>query len=67
MSKNTTIRKNVIIFFLIGVIIILGSVLVFSNIQNNPSNAIQNKPSSTTQNNSGPQPGILGNGKLKCT
>jgi len=59
MSKNTTIRKNVIIFFLIGVIIILGSVLVFSNIQNNPSNAIQNKPSSTTQNNSGPQPGIL--------
>jgi len=44
-------RKNTIIFLLIGVIIILGGVLVFSNIQNNPSNA--------TQNNSGPQPGIL--------
>jgi len=29
-------RKNTIIFFLIGVIIILGGVLVFSNIQNNP-------------------------------
>ena len=44
-------RKNTIIFFLIGVIIILGGVLVFSNIQNNPSN--------TTQNNSGLQPRIL--------
>jgi len=43
--------KNVIIFFLIGVIIILGGVLVFSNTQNNSSNA--------TQNNSGPQPRIL--------
>ena len=44
-------RKNTIIFFLIGVIIILGGVLVFSNIQNNSSNA--------TQNNSGLQPRIL--------
>lgn len=44
-------RKNAIIFFLIGVIIILAGVLVFSNIQNNSSN--------TTQNNSGPQPRIL--------
>ena len=43
--------KNTIIFFLIGAIIILGGVLVFSNIQNNSSNA--------TQNNSGPQPRIL--------
>ena len=43
--------KNIIIFFLVGVIIILGGVLVFSNIQNNPS--------STTQNNAGPQPRIL--------
>ena len=43
--------KNVVIFFLIGIIIILGSILVFSNTQNNPSNA--------TQNNSGPQPRIL--------
>jgi hypothetical protein len=52
VSKNTiTMRKNTIIFFLIGVIIILGSVLVFSNIQNNSSNI--------TQNNSGPQPRIL--------
>jgi len=43
--------KNVIIFFLIGVIIILGGVLVFSNTQSNSSNS--------TQNNSGPQPRIL--------
>lgn len=43
--------KNTIIFFLIGAIIILGGVLVFSNIQNNSSNA--------TQNNSGPKPRIL--------
>jgi hypothetical protein len=52
MSKNTiTMSKNTIIFFLIGAIIILGGVLVFSTTQNNPSN--------TTQNNSGPQPRIL--------
>ena len=44
-------RKNTIIFFLIGVIIILGGILAFSNIQNNSSN--------TTQNNSGLQPRIL--------
>jgi len=44
-------RKNTIIFFLIGVIIILGGVLIFSNIQNNSSN--------TSQNNFGPQPRIL--------
>ncbi len=44
-------RKNTIIFLLIGGVIILGGVLVFSNIQNNPSN--------TTQNNSGPKPRIL--------
>ncbi|MGB6370336.1 MAG: DUF1573 domain-containing protein [Atribacterota bacterium] len=43
--------KNTIIFFLIGVIIIMGGILVFSNIQNNSSNA--------TQNNSGLQPRIL--------
>jgi len=36
-------RKNIIIFFLIGVIIILGGILVFSNIQNEPSSNIQNK------------------------
>jgi len=46
-------RKNTIIFLLIGVVIILGGVLVFSNIQNNSSNT------TTAQNNSGPQPGIL--------
>jgi hypothetical protein len=44
-------RKNVIIFFLIGVIIILGGILAFSNFQNNSSD--------TTQNNSGLQPRIL--------
>lgn len=43
--------KNIIIFILIVAVIVLGSVLVFSNIQNNSSN--------TTQSNSGPQPRIL--------
>src|SRR5665648_1152623 len=63
MSKKINKRenimpvKNIIIFFLIGVILILGGVLVFSNTQNNSS--IQNNPSNTTQNNSGPQPKIL--------
>jgi hypothetical protein len=42
--------KNTIIFFLIGAVVILGSILVFSNTQNNSSN--------TTQNNFGPQPRI---------
>jgi hypothetical protein len=51
--------KNTIIFFLIGAIIILGGVLVFSTTQNNPSNTIQNNSSNTTQNNFGPQPRIL--------
>ena len=57
--------KNIIIFFLIGVIVILGGILVFSNIQNKPSSAtqnnstIQNNPSSVTQNNAGPQPKLL--------
>ena len=43
--------KNIIIFILIVAVIILGSVLVFSTIQNNSSNTIQS--------NSGPQPRIL--------
>ena len=43
--------KNIIIFILIVAVIILGSVLVFSNIQNNSSN--------TTQSNSGLKPRIL--------
>jgi len=71
MSKNInkkekiTSVKNMVIFFLVGVIIILGGVLVFSNIQNNPSSTTQNNataqnnPSSTAQINSGPQPRIL--------
>jgi hypothetical protein len=71
MSKNINKKekvmpvKNIIIFFLIGVIVILGGILVFSNIQNKPSSAtqnnstIQNNPSSATQNNAGPQPRIL--------
>lgn len=46
-----TMPKNIIIFILIVAVIVLGSVLVFSNIQNNSSN--------TTQSNSGPQPRIL--------
>lgn len=48
--------KNIVIFFLIGVIIVLGGILVFSNIQNDSSNAPQNN--SITQNISGPQPRI---------
>jgi len=51
--------KNIIIFVLIVAVIILGGVLVFSNIQNNSSNTTQNNPSNTTQNNFGPQPRIL--------
>ena len=51
--------KNIIIFILIVAVIILGGVLVFSNIQNKPSSTIQNNSSNTTQNNSGPQPRIL--------
>ncbi|GAG93257.1 unnamed protein product [marine sediment metagenome] len=43
--------KNIIIFILIVAVIILGGILVFSNIQNNSSN--------TPQNNSGLQPRIL--------
>ncbi|MDD5014967.1 MAG: DUF1573 domain-containing protein [Atribacterota bacterium] len=42
--------KNIIIFILIVAVIILGGILVFSNIQNNPSSSTQNN--STTQNNS---------------
>ena len=43
--------KNIIFFFLVGVIVILGGILVFSNIPNNSSNTIQN--------NSGLQPRII--------
>jgi len=43
--------KNIIIFILIVAVIILGSVLVFSNIQNDSSNNIQS--------NSGPKPRII--------
>ncbi len=64
-KENITSVKNMVIFFLVGVIIILGGVLVFSNIQNNPSSTTQNNataqnnPSSATQDNAGPQPRIL--------
>lgn len=51
--------KNIIIFFLIVAVIVLGSVLVFSNIQNNSSNTTQSNSSNAIQNNSGPQPRIL--------
>ena len=51
--------KNIIIFFLIGVIIILGGVLVFSTTQNNSTSTTQNNSSNATQNNFGPQPRIL--------
>jgi len=57
--------KNIIIFILVGVIIILGGFLVFSTTQSNSSNVTQNNSttqsnsSSVTQNNTGPQPKIL--------
>jgi hypothetical protein len=51
--------KNIIIFFLVGVIFILGGILVFSNIQNKPSNNIQNELSSNIQNKSLLQPKLL--------
>jgi hypothetical protein len=49
MSKKINIKeksmsvKNIIIFFLVGVIVILVGILVFSNIQNKPSSNIPNK------------------------
>ena len=61
--EKTMPVKNIIIFFLVGVIIILGGFLVFSTTRNNSttqsnsSNVTQNN--STTQNNTGPQPKIL--------
>jgi hypothetical protein len=42
--------KNIIIFFLVGVIVILGGILVFSSIQNTPSGNIPNELSSSIQN-----------------
>lgn len=51
--------KNILIFILIVAVIVLGSVLVFSNIQNNSSNTTQSNSSNAIQNNSGPQPRIL--------
>ena len=56
MSKKINIKeksmsvKNIIIFFLVGVIVILGGILVFSNIQNTPSSDIQSKLSNNIQN-----------------
>jgi len=35
--------KSIIIFFVVGVIVILRGILVFSNIQNKPSSNIPNK------------------------
>jgi len=59
--------KNVIIFFLVGVIVILGGILVFNNIQKEPSSNIQNilssdiqdEPSSNIPNKSELQPKLL--------
>ena len=51
--------KNIIIFFLVGVIVIWGGILVFSNIQNKPSSNIQNKLSSNIPNKSLLQPKLL--------
>jgi hypothetical protein len=54
-----TMPKNIIIFILIAAVIILGGILVFSNVQNNSSNTTQSNSSNAIQNNSGPQPRIL--------
>jgi len=51
--------KNIIIFFLVGVIVILGGILVFSNIPNKPSSNIKNELSSNIQNQSLLQPKLL--------
>jgi hypothetical protein len=59
--------KSIIIYFLVGVIVILVGILVFSNIKNTPSGDIQNKlssnipnePSSDIQNQSLLQPKLL--------
>ena len=42
--------KNIIIFFLVGAIVILGGILVFNNIKNTPSGDIQNTLSSNIPN-----------------
>ena len=57
-EKNMS-GKNIIIFFLVGVIVILGGILVFSNIQNTPSGDIQNKPSNNIPNQSLLQPKLV--------
>jgi len=43
-------NKNIIIYFLVGVIVILGGILVFNNFQNKSSDNIQNILSSDIQN-----------------
>jgi hypothetical protein len=56
MSKKINIKeksssvKNIIIFFLVGVIIILGGILVFTNLQNEPSSNSPNQLSNNIQN-----------------
>jgi len=51
--------KSIIIFFLVGVIVILVGILVFSNIPSKLSSNIQNEPSSDIQNKSLLQPKLL--------
>ena len=58
-KEKSMSAKNIIIFFLVGVIVILGGILVFSNIQNKPSSNIPNEPSSNIQNKSLLQPKLL--------
>ena len=63
ISKNVNEKekaipiKNIIIFFLVGVIIILGGFLVFSTTRSNSTT--QSNSSNVTQNSTGPQPKIL--------
>jgi hypothetical protein len=65
MSKKVNIKeksmsvKSIIIFFLVGVIVIWGGILVFNNIQNKPSSNIQNILSSDIQNKSLLSPELL--------
>lgn len=57
IKTNKTISKDIIIFILVGIILILGGILVFSNIQS--KSAVATQDNYTSQNKTGPQPKIL--------
>jgi hypothetical protein len=59
IKEKSMSGKNIIIFFLVGVIVIWGGILVFNNIQNKPSSNIPNELSSNIPNQSLLQPKLL--------